>query len=139
MSATYANDGQKDMMDYLITNMGSNIRLGLYKAIAVTTKAAHLTDITACDFSGYAPDTPTFAAGSTDGNNKYVRAAGTTTFAHNGGGTGNTVLGYYVWDNIGGGTLWFFEAFSAPITMNASGQTIPVQPTWYMGDCTTPL
>jgi hypothetical protein len=43
-----------------------------------------------------------------------------------------------VWD-AGTNKLLFYEDFSAPIVMSASGNQIQVTPTWYQGDAGTPL
>lgn len=137
MSATYVLEGQKDKLDNFIAN-ASVIRLGLYKAFAGSGKNTALADLTECDFSGYAITTPTWAAGTTDGNNKFNRVGSTSTFTHNGGGTSNSVLGYFVKNNTTG-KLLFYEPFGAPISMASNGDTITITPTWYEGDASTPL
>lgn len=138
MSAVFTLEGQKEILDQLISDLGSNCKLGLYKARSGTGKNVAYSDLTLADFSGYAVTTPTWATGTTDGNNKYNRVGTTSTFTHNGGGTSNTIIGYCVYDSATS-KLLFYEDFGAPVSMSASGNTITVTPTWYLGDASTPL
>lgn len=137
MSATYALEGQKDKLDDYIGGAGT-IKVGLYTANAGSGKNTALSHLTAATFSGYATQTPSWATGTTDANLKYNRVGGTCTYTHNGGGTSNSVLGYYVWNDTTG-KLLFFEAFGAPISMASNGDTITITPTWFEGDASTPL
>lgn len=139
MSAYLTIEGQTQWMNQVISDLTTNLKIGLFKALAgAGGKVAVLADITPCDFSGYAAQSTTWAAATVDGNQKSTRDGGTYTFTHNAGVTNNTVLGYYVWDDAHGVLLWQ-ESFSAPILMNANGQTIPISPTMYSGDASTPL
>jgi len=141
MSANLVYEGEQRALDLLISTItAANIKIGLYTAIGGSGKNRGYADVTDCTFSGYtAGGTATsWAAGAIDANDKWARVGATVTFTHNGGGTSNTVLGYYVYDSSVN-KLLFFEAFSAPISMSASGNAIPVTPTLYSGDLTTPF
>lgn len=137
MSATYTLEGQKDKLDDYIGGAGT-IKVGLFITSTPTGKNVALASIVAATFSGYATQTPSWAAGTTDANNKFNRVGGTCTYTHNGGGTSNSVLGYYVWNDTTS-KLLFYEAFGAPISMASNGDTITITPTWYEGDASTPL
>jgi hypothetical protein len=141
MSATLTYEGQQEMLDLFISTVtNAAIKVRLYTAKTGTGKNTALADFTEATFSGYTSGgyVSTFAAGSVDANDKWARVGSTVTPTHNGGGTSNTVLGYYVVDTANGKCL-FYEAFSAPISMSANGNAIPITPTWYMGDASTPL
>lgn len=138
MTAILTNEGQLDQLDTVLTAKSANLRVGLYTARSVYSKSSVLASVTACTFSGYAAQTPGFSSTGVDGAGRIVYAAASLTFTHNGGGTGNTVLGYYVYDTSTG-KLQFLEDFSAPISMTSNGQTITVSPVWYYGDLTAPL
>jgi hypothetical protein len=140
MAAIYTNEGEADMQKVVIDQLGSNLKIGLYKANSSIGggKTVILSNLTPCDFSGYASQPTTWDAGSLDANGKFVRGIATYTFTHNAGAVSNNVLGYYVWDATNGVLLWY-EAFSAPIVMASNGDAIPITPAWYSGDCSLPL
>lgn len=138
MSAILPNEGQLDQIAKLLAAEGANLRVGLYTARGVYSKATVLSDITAATFSGYAAQTPAFSSGGLDGAGRNTYAASTMTFTHNGGGTSNTVLGYYLWNNSSG-KVYFLEDFGAPIFLGSNGAHVTATPTWYYGDLTPPL
>lgn len=138
MAATLVFEGQVDQIATLIGAKASNLRIGLYTANAGSGKATVLANITACTFTGYAALTPVFSVVGNDANNRQTWAAPVQTFTATASSPSNTVLGYYIWDSSTG-KLQFYEAFGAPVTINASGQFISVTPTWYYGDLTAPL
>lgn len=137
MTAILTNEGQQDMLTYLVVNQFPDVRCGLYTARSVYSKATVLANITAATFSGYAVTTPTWVSFGTDVNGKAQYAAPSQVFTHNGGGTGNTIIGYYLFNNSTGKVLWL-EDFGAPVTINANGQHIDVKPDSFAGDLTTP-
>jgi len=137
MTAILANEGQNDMANILHGAIDANLRIGLYTARSVYSKSTVLANITAATFSGYAVQTPTFAAFGLDANGKTQFAGVANVFTHNGGGTGNTVIGYYLY-NTSTGFLYWLEDFGAPVTINSNGQHIDVMPNQYTGDLTTP-
>lgn len=141
MSATLTLEGQAQQLDLIISTItAANIKIGLYTARGGSGKNTALADLTAANFSGYTTGgyATTWAAGSVDANNKWTRVGATVTPTHNGGGTSNTVIGYYIYDSSNS-KLWYYEDFSAPISMSANGNAIPITPTLYCGDASTPL
>lgn len=141
MSATLTLTGQAEQLDLIISTVAAaNIKIGLYTARAGSGKNTVLGDLTVATFSGYTAGgyATSWAAGSTDANNKWTRVGATVTPTHNGGGTANTVLGYYIYDATTN-VLWYYEDFSAPIAMSSNGNAIPITPTLYCGDASTPL
>lgn len=108
---------------YFFVNNG--IHLKLYKNNYTPVDGSTLASFTEADFSGYAQDVPSFGAVTTIGNKAAMQDSMSRVFTHNGGGTGNTIYGYYViWDT--GPEICFAERFPAPISMAALGNTISI-------------
>lgn len=107
----------------VITEMGA-LTLRLNKNPVTPSDATVLGDFTIADFSGYANASPSMTTPSEISGKGTTIDSAERSFTHNGGGTGNTIYGYYVTDAIGG--LVWAEAFSAPVTMNASGHQIKI-------------
>src|SRR6266705_2332942 len=121
MSAIYTKEGEALILNQYLAAIGANIKLGLYKALSgIGGKDAILSNITACDFSGYAIQSTAWSTGTIDSAEKFVKDGGTYTFTRAAGATSNNVLGYYLVD-ITNSTLLFYEQFSAPIAMNTAG------------------
>lgn len=140
MSATYTYEGEQANLDMLISTItAANLKIGLFTANAGSGKNTTLGQLTAATFSGYTSGgyATTWAAGAIDANGKWARAGAVVTPTHNGGGTSNSVLGYYLYD-AGASKLLLYELFSAPISMASNGDSIPITPTLYAGDLTTP-
>lgn len=138
MGAILTNEGRQDVLTQYLSARGANHRIGLYTARAVYGVTAVLADITEATFSGYAIGTPTWVSFGIDANGNSDYAAAALTFTHNGGGTANTVIGYFVKDTASG-KLLFLEDFGAPVTLNTNGQFVSVKPDMYGGLLAPPL
>lgn len=138
MTAIFSNEGQLAIITEYLAAQGANLRCGLYTARSVFSKAMVLGDITAATFSGYAAQTPAWTSNGLDGAGRNSWTAATMTFTHNGGGTANTVIGYYLW-NSNTGKLLFAEDFAAPIVLSTNLAHTTVTPTLFDGDLTAPL
>lgn len=138
MSVILTNEGQEDQITSLLGAIGSNLRVGLYTSRTGSGKAVTLSGLGDATYSGYAVQTPVFAAIADSAAGRERWQAADLTFSHNGGGTGNSITGWYL-KNTATGKLHLYEDFSAPITMSASGHNIHVQTIIYYGDLTAPL
>lgn len=87
-----------------------------------------LTSLTEANFSGYAAATPTWTLPVIDGSGRAAMTASSMTFSHNGGGTSNTIFGYY-FVHVTSGKLLFCESFATPKTMSVFGDSITITPT----------
>lgn len=134
----FVKEGRKEQLQAIITQLGANLRVGLFKAIAVVDDTCVLANITDCDFSGYAVATPAFSDAGFSANDNYQESAAAITFTHNGGGTANSVLGWYLY-NTSTSKLHWFESFGAPVTLATNGQFITVTPLIFSGEVTPPL
>jgi hypothetical protein len=125
MSINLCTVGKEDMLNYL-TAQYANWTVCLFTNNHTPVDGDVLTTYTEATFSGYAEVTcPSFGAAY---NNSLSQAeadgSSTATFICNGGGTTNSIYGYYVKQ---GTTLLWAELFAgAPISMANNGDRIGV-------------
>lgn len=127
MSLVVPDQGEIRLLDMLINAVGmTNVRLRLYKAISpALSQDTVYADFTIANFSGYADVTPAMGAASTVSHKGKIVDGSVRNFTHNGGGTSNTVLGYYVVDTGTSKVLWA-EAFSSSQSMANNGDNIAI-------------
>lgn len=105
--------------------------LFLYKNDYTPVDGSVAGNFTNCDFSGYDTDgivlTGWSAAAIAGG--VAVSTADPVESTHDGGGTNNTIYGYYVLDSLG--VLRWAHRDPAPFLMNAAGLTYRVTPSRY--------
>ena len=119
----FVDEGKTDMLNVVRANV-AGMRIGLYKArAAALAHGTTLAGLTEADYSGYARQTPAYGAAALDGANDGVSTAPDLTFAHNGGGVGNTVKGWFLL-NTTTGKLWAAADLPADKTMAAAGDSI---------------
>lgn len=124
MALVVPDEGEVSLLDMLVDGDGfSSVRIRLYKNNLTPDEDTVYGDMTECDFSGYAQVTPSFGAASVVSHKGKIVDSAARNFTHNGGGTSNTVYGYYVVDSTGTRLLWV-ERFASPITMANSGDQI---------------
>jgi hypothetical protein len=104
---------------------GFGTQLKLFKNNVVPSDASILSTFTEADFSGYAAASPTWSVATEVANKAQTNDSMPRVFSHSGGGTANTIYGYYVVSFAAPYLLWA-ERFPAPITMSASGDTITI-------------
>ena len=137
MSAVYLNTGRISDLDTLIANATYEVRL--YQNNFTPLVGSVLGDFTVATFSGYAAQAPTFGAAAIDGNGNAKADASALSFTHNGGGTANSIYGWYMVDT-GTGVVCQAERFAAaPLSFAVSGDDVTVTPHLYGGPVTPPL
>lgn len=99
----------------------------LFKNDVTPTVATILANLTVADFSGYANATLAWGTPFINGSDKGEIDATQLTWTHNGGGTSNTIYGFYV-VNAAETILIYAERFPAPILMGTSGAEIKYTP-----------
>lgn len=119
--------GKVRLLDMLVDGDGfSGVRCRLYKNSVTISDATVLGDFTEANFSGYSQSTPSFGSASiVSGKGKIIEGS-FETFIHNGGGTSNSVYGYYVVDSATPELLWA-EAFPSPISVANNGDEIDIK------------
>lgn len=90
-------------------------------------------DLTEADFSGYASDNPSQAFFKNEADERFEHQNNAVVFSHNGGGTSNTIYGWYAKagnarDATGAliDDIVAIERFASPINMSELGDSIRV-------------
>jgi len=138
MTAILVKTGRVRLADVALVTIGGNWRLRLFQNNATVDEDTVIGDLTEATFSGYIEATPTFGGAAINGNDNAQADGSSETFTHSGGGTNNTIYGWYLVDNGSGDLVWA-EKYGAPVSMNAGGLFITVQPFAYCGPLDPPL
>lgn len=106
-----------------------NPTLKLFQNNATISASTVLADLTEADYSGYvAQGIATWTTPQADGSNrKYTESTTVKTFAHDGGGTANTIYGWYLIDS-NSGDLLAVHKFDTPVVMDDATDTIDARP-----------
>jgi len=121
----YPDEGEPTLLDFIKT--GLNGELKLFKNNITPSGTTVLSDLTEADFSGYAAvatDTTDYNAVSEVSNKAVLIATAYANFIHNGGGTANTIYGYYYEQD---GALLQVERFDTPQLMSANADKIAIK------------
>ncbi len=126
MGLVVPDEGEVHLLDMLVggTDM-TGLHLRLYKNNLTPDQDTVLSDFTEADFSGYAQVSPSFGSASTVSHKGKIVDTSARNFTHNGGGTSNTVYGYYLVNSFDNVCLWA-ERFSSSQVVAVSGDTITI-------------
>jgi hypothetical protein len=105
----------------------SSLKVHLYQNNYTPVDSSVLGSFTEATFSGYASAVFAFAAPSEVANKAKAVAISPTVFTHNGGGTANTIYGYFVKDLATGDLVWA-ERFGSSQIMTNNGDQISLPP-----------
>lgn len=130
------NEGELDLLTILRAELTPVLRL--YKNNYTPVAGSVLADFTQADFSGYPAGgiALTYAAAATNGSGQAAMAADEEVFEHDGGGTANTVYGYYI-VNTGTNKVIKAEKFDAAVSMGVLGDKITVNETYLLAGTIT--
>lgn len=130
MAATIPGEG-RIRLGIRTQTQGSSWRLRLFKNDITPGVSSALADFTEANFSGYSEGTPSWGSFALNGSNAAESVASQISYSHNGGGTSNTIYGWYLVEIDGtlGNKVLAAERFANPITMAASGDVIRITPT----------
>jgi hypothetical protein len=120
------NEGEVIQAGFVRSALNGSLKL--FQNNVTPTKDTVLADLTEATFSGYAAialATADFAAVTTVSDKAQLIANSFQTFAHNGGGTNNTIYGYYF---VQSGKILFCEKFDTPFTMDGATKAIVFKP-----------
>jgi hypothetical protein len=130
MAVKVPNVGELFFLNLLVAELNANpASLRLFQNNKTPADGDVAADYTVATFSGYANFTlnGTFTAGYTNSAGKAETVEDLRTFAHDGGGTNNSVYGWYILSS--GGTLLMAERFAdAPRTMQSGSADIIITP-----------
>jgi len=126
MCLVVPNEGEVRLLDMLVGGDSfTDVRLRLYKNNYTPVAGSTFGDFTQADFSGYAEETPAFGSATVVNGKGTIVDAAARLFIHTGGGTANTVYGYYVVDDLNNEILWA-ERFPSPILMSVAADQIAI-------------
>lgn len=134
MAVIIPNEGERTILNALKTSVlnpspFSSIRLfqgGGAVTVDASIDAATLNAAEA-DYSGYAAvQRYDWTTAVTDGSGNAYITCSSVSFQHSGGGTANTIYGWYLLDNAG--NLVMCEEFGSPITMDDALDIITITP-----------
>lgn len=126
MTLIVPDEGEIRLLDMLVNAVGmTNVRLRLFQNNITPDQDSVYATFTIATFSGYADTTPAMGAASTVSHKGKIVDGSARNFTHNGGGTANTIYGYYVVDTGTSKVLWA-ERFSSSQSMAANGDNIAI-------------
>lgn len=127
MANIIPNEGELEALEAIRTGRLQGGELKLFKNDFNPVDGTILADFVEADFSGYAAITVNdWGAVFTDGAGTARTESTTKVFSHNGGGTSNSVYGYFFVAN--GKVMFAGRSDSAPVTMSSASHTFSVLP-----------
>lgn len=123
--AIVPNEGELIHAGFIRSALNGSLKL--FANNVIPDGATVLADLTEATFSGYAAvalATADFDAVTTVSNKAQIIATAFASFAHNGGGTPNTIYGYYF---VQSGKVLFAERFDSAKTMSGATDAIQVK------------
>jgi len=103
----------------------TNLKVHLYQNNYTPVDSTVLGDLTEATFSGYAAAAVTLGTPTEVSNKAKTVGTAAQVFTHNGGGTANTIYGYYVKDLSTGNLAWV-ERFGSSQIMTNNGDQISI-------------
>jgi hypothetical protein len=100
----------------------SSLFVRLYQNNFTPDQNTLLSDLTVATFSGYAQASVTLGTFTTVAHKAKSVGTAAQVFTHNGGGTSNTIYGYYVVDTFTGNLVWVERFGSSQIMLNNGDQ-----------------
>lgn len=133
MCLVIPQEGEKQLLDMLIGgDTFADVRLRLYKNNYTPVAGSVYSDFTSADFSGYAQETPSFGAATLVNGKGTITDSAARDFEHNGGGTANTIYGYYVVESVANKILWA-ERFGSPVLLTVAGDKVTITLQFQLG------
>lgn len=123
MSLKVPDLGEALMMGEWLSGIAPTLQMRLYQNNYTPVDASVLADFMIATFSGYASVAVTMGAPVSAANKAKSTATSASVFTHNGGGTMNTIYGYYIVDTVLNEVLWA-ERFGSSQTMGNNGDQI---------------
>lgn len=127
MAGTLVDEGAIALLTKLKTEVYAGADVVLFTAPTSFSRATAYSDLTLANFSGYTNEGLTLSDVAINGDGKAEMTADQVTFAHDGGGTANTVYGYAIARTIDNKLFWI-ELFDDPKNMEEEGDVIKITP-----------
>jgi len=126
MSLVVPDVGELIILDALVAgDTLAAFECRLYQNNYTPVQGSVIGSFTVATFSGYAADWCAFGSATTVSNKAKIVGTTDVEFTHNGGGTSNTIYGYYVVDTVSGEVVWA-ERFAASQAMANNGDKITI-------------
>jgi hypothetical protein len=126
MTVTYVYEGRVLCLENLRLADQAQWRVGLYVNTSPITPATAFADMVVPNYTGYAPQIPTFAPAALVGGLGRIDAQ-PLTFAPTAPGPSATVQGFYLFHN-GFQKLLFVSSFDAPKVMAVPADSVQITP-----------
>lgn len=123
-----ADIGENTIQNAWVLEIGGTLLLHLFKNNYTPVAASVLGSFTEADYSGYADQSPSFGSSVTTGGKGTITDSSARVFTVTAGGVSNTIYGYYVTANPGGGgeVLLWAQRFDASQSMSSIGDSISI-------------
>lgn len=128
MALMFPNTGENLVLEMIVNKTApQNLVLKLFSSNTTPSETDTAGTYTEATFSGYAAITLTGASwgAAASGSIAYAQQ----TFTHNGGGTSNSIYGYFVVQATSGTLLYAERDASAPFTLANNGDNVKITPT----------
>ena len=133
MAATMVDEGAIALLTKLKTEVYDSCAVVLFTAPTSITRDLVHGDLTLATFSGYTGEGLILSSVTINGDGKAEMTGDQVTFAHDGGGTANTVYGYAVTKYVDSKLFWI-ELFETPKEMAEEGDVIKITPRFTLTD-----
>lgn len=128
MALVFPDTGENLALEMIVNKTAAQgLVLKLYKSNTTPAESDTAGTYTEADFSGYASAALTGASwgSASSGSIAYAQQ----TFTHNGGGTSNSIYGYFVIQTSSGTLLYAERDGAAPFTLANTGDNVKITPT----------
>jgi len=124
------NEGELKICNVLKSGLGIQ-KIILFQNNITVDEDTVFGDLTEATFSGYMSVTPTWGTPAIDGAGKASMTATPVVFAHNGGGTSNTIFGYaWVDASVMDPKIIAANTLATPKSMSVLGDSLTITPTF---------
>lgn len=129
MSLVVPNVSELEQLDVIVIELLATAEFRLFKNNYTPIATSVTGDFTEADYSGYGGEVvSSWTSVDLDLSGRAFTLSDVIPYAHDGGGTANTIYGYYV--TTPGGTLLFAERFGTPVVMDDATDGFSIQTTY---------
>lgn len=129
MALLFPNTGENLVLEMIVNkNAAQDLTLKLFKSNTTPAETDTAATYTEADFSGYVAATLTGSSWGSASSGT-IAYGSQQSFTHNGGGTSNSIYGYFVVQATSGTLLYAERDASAPFTLANNSDNVKITPT----------